>query len=227
MESAIDATIEKLKQWYVESAPKLSENGRKFCSQQTFRRYAVARNGDYEAAVQNLVETLEWRETNVPELLQCPICNADPLMHCFFPIGLDENKRLVIYSCASRAKTNERDITVRHMVHTLEHAWRFSDELGLDHQWVWIIDFNGFGMKNALEFSTSRATLSAFSKHMPERLGAVLLINPPSVFGTLLRAIKQFADARTMSKVRAQRHRAYRFVAPAMRLCFFCVEHQP
>lgn len=201
MESAIEATVESLEQWYAGITSKLPEHDHKFCSKQTFRRYAIARNGDFQAALQNLLDTLTWRETNVPEILHCHVCDADPFMHCFFPIGLDVSNRLVIYSCASRAKTNERDITVRHMVHSLEHAWRFSDELGLHHQWVWIIDFNGFGIKNALEFSTSRATLSIFSKHMPERMGAALLINPPSVFGTLLRAVKQFADARTMSKV--------------------------
>ena len=208
METAINAAVDDLEKWFAESAPTMSELGRKFCTKQTFRRYATARNGDFQAAKQNLLETLAWRDTNVPEVLHCPVCDADPFMHCFFPIGLDEHQRLVIYSCASRAKTNDRDITVRHMVHSLEHAWRFTDELGLHPQWVWIIDFNGFGMKNALEFTTSRATLSTFSKHMPERLGATLLINPPAVFGTLLRAVKQFADARTMSKVRT--HKALR-----------------
>ncbi len=180
----IDATVEKLEKWFHDSSSSLSDQGRKFCTKTTFRRYAVARNGDFQAAHQNLLETLAWREANVPEKLHCPACDVDPLMHNFFPIGLDDSKRLVIYSCASRAKINHREITVRHMVHALEHAWRSSDELSLHHHWVWVIDFNGFGMKNAIEFSTSRATLSTFSKHMPERMGAALLINPPT--GNLL-----------------------------------------
>ena len=95
---------------------------------------------------------------------------------------------------------NARDVTVQHMVQTLEHGWRFTETLNLHHQWVWIIDFNGFGLKNAMQFSTSRSILGAFSRHMPERMGVVLMINPTPVLGTLLAAIKQFADARTMSK---------------------------
>ena len=52
-----------------------------------------------------------------------------------------------------------------------------------------IIDFNGFGVKNAMQFATSKAVLKTFSTHQPERLGVALLINPPSVFNMLLQVL--------------------------------------
>lgn len=96
-------------------------------------------------------------------------------------------------------------VTVRHMVHTLEHAFRSTAALGLHHQWVWLVDFQGFGLWHAMQGKTSITSLQAFSHHMPERLGCVLLVNPPSIFDLLLTVVKTVADARTMSKVHVLR----------------------
>ena len=135
-DACINQAVEKLCVW--SKGAQLSELGRDFCDDSsTFRRYAVARNGDAEAALKNLQESIAWRETHVPAKLHCPVCDVDPFMHCFFPIGLDTQKRLVIYSSASRAKMNDRDVTVQHMVHVLEHGWRSTRALDLHHQWVW------------------------------------------------------------------------------------------
>lgn len=90
---------------------------------------------------------------------------------------------------------------MQHIAHTLKHAWRSTEELNLSPQWLWIVDFNGFSIWNALHVSTSSATLQTFSNHYPERLGAVILLNPPSVFDILFTALKPFVDERTLSKV--------------------------
>lgn len=171
----------------------------------TLLRYATARNGDYAAALRNLEETLVWRATHVPAALSCPACASDALSHCFFPLGLDAHRRVVIYASAAKARINERDVTVQHMCHTLEHAWRATEALDLAAQWVWVIDFGGFSFWNAMQGSTSSGAMSAFSAHMPERLGAVLLLNPPGVFDMLLAVLKPLLDARTMSKVHVVR----------------------
>lgn len=171
----------------------------------TLRRYATARNGDFEAARKNLEETLAWRVAHVPAVLSCPACTANPLSHCFFTLGIDAQRRVVVYASAAKAKMNEKNVTLQHMCHTLEHAWRATQELDLAATWVWIIDFGGFSIWDAMQGSTSNGALSAFSNHMPERLGAAVLLNPPTVFDILLAAMRPFLDARTMSKVRIVR----------------------
>ena len=175
---------------------------RAFLSRATLNRYATARNGDFAAALANLRATLAWRAEHVPAALGCPACAADAHSHCFFSVGVEPaQRRVVVYACAAKARMNVKDVTVQHMVHTLEHAWRATDALALAPQWVWVVDFAGFGLWHAMQGSTSNGALSAFSTHMPERLGAVLLLNPPGIFDILLAAVRPFVDARTMSKV--------------------------
>jgi len=184
------------------AAPAPDADARAFLTRLTLNRYATARNGDFEAALANLRATLEWRKVHVPEVLSCPACAADPHSHCFFTVGVEPTqRRVVVYASAAKAKMNEKDVTVQHMVHTLEHAWRATDALQLAPTWLWIVDFVGFSFWNAMQGSTSNGALSAFGTHMPERLGAILLVNPPGVFDLLLAAVRPFVDSRTMSKV--------------------------
>lgn len=199
LEKKTEECYKELIEWV--TMAELDTEGKTFCTPATLHRYAVARNGDFDAAVKNIESTLEWRKIHVPPELHCPACDDDTKMHCFFPLGLDSKNRVVIYACAAKAQTNETDVTVRHMCQTLEHAWRYTEKLNLHHQWLWLVDFGGFGIKHALQGRTSNASLGAFGTHMPERLGTVLLINPPSIFDLLLAAIKPFLDKRTMSKV--------------------------
>ena len=184
------------------AAASLSTDARAFLTDATLRRYATARNGDFADALRNLEQTVAWRVEHVPAALTCPACAADAHSHCFFPIGVEPSKRrVVVYACAAKALMNEKFVTVQHMVHTLEHAWRATDALQLHPQWVWFVDFAGFSLWNAMQGSTSNGALSAFGTHMPERLGAVVLVNPPGVFDILLAAVRPFVDARTMGKV--------------------------
>ena len=196
-----ETCCEKILSHFSKISSTLSKDAKTFLTKPTVLRYSTARNGNYDEALKNLESSIEWRVTHVPEKLCCPACESDPQSHCFFTIGVDSKKRIVIYASAAKAKMNEKDVTVQHMVHVLEHAWRATDELELSPQWTWIIDFGGFSLWNAMQGSTSNGALSAFSRHMPERLGVVCLLNPPSIFDILLAAVKPFVDSRTMSKV--------------------------
>ena len=55
--------------------------------------------------------------------------------------------------------------------------------------------------RHATQISTTAAMMNAFNNHMPERMGAVLLLNPPWVLGGLVAAMRPFLSERTMSKV--------------------------
>ena len=67
--------------------------GRAWVTPATISRYAVAREGDFERARTNILDTLVWRQQAVPAHLACPCCEADPHSHCLFPIGLDHDLR--------------------------------------------------------------------------------------------------------------------------------------
>jgi hypothetical protein len=49
---------------------------------------------------------------------------------------------------------------------------------------------------------TANSFLSTFAAHLPERLGAAILVNPPGLFDILLAVVRPFIDARTMGKVK-------------------------
>jgi hypothetical protein len=47
---------------------------------------------------------------------------------------------------------------------------------------VWLIDFTGWTMANAVPIKTARETANILQNHYPERLAVALLFNPPKVF---------------------------------------------
>ncbi|KAJ3341101.1 hypothetical protein HDU93_005733 [Gonapodya sp. JEL0774] len=64
-----------------------------------------------------------------------------------------------------------------------------------------LVDFNGFDLQEAFKARYAIRFLMLFSDHYPERLGRMVLINPPSAFQLFFNAAKGFADQRTMNKV--------------------------
>lgn len=132
LDAKASACLASLVEWRASPAlaASLTPSGSAFLhAPSTLRRYAVARNGDLEAAKAALQATLAWRETFLTPPLGCTVCPADPFTHCFHVIGQGAptpaapSGSVVVYACAARAKQNESADAVRHMIHSLEHAW--------------------------------------------------------------------------------------------------------
>uniref|UniRef100_A0A7S0VUD6 CRAL-TRIO domain-containing protein n=1 Tax=Hemiselmis tepida TaxID=464990 RepID=A0A7S0VUD6_9CRYP len=195
-----DKCCDGLSDWV--SGLELQEVNRGFCGdRRNLMRFAVARRGNLEGARKQLEKCLRWREENLPAdplRLGCEACEADRHTHCFFSLGLDIQGRNVVYASAPRAKMNGARDAVLHMARTLELGWSHAH---VAPQWVWVIDFTGFRMHDAMQVKTSVAVMSTFGDVMPERLGGVILVNPPTILSIILTAIKPFVDDRTMSKV--------------------------
>ncbi|KXS19536.1 CRAL/TRIO domain-containing protein [Gonapodya prolifera JEL478] len=171
-------------------------------SDSTLHRYLVARNFSSEESLKMLRASLEWRETcgfipETPSDFKCELCEDESTSHNFIPIGWDRKSRPVIYGCPARATNPTVPPIVHHVVHCLEKCWIHPRSSG---QWVWVVDFNGFGFKEAMQTRLAIAFATTFSNHMPERLGRLIVLNPPSIFSILLTAGKQFVDKRTMDK---------------------------
>ena len=165
----------------------------------TLARYAVARGGDLAATKAALLASVAWRNKVIRRPMSCDACVATSgRAHCFIPLGLDAHQRPVIYASQPRALDTPPEVQMHHVVHTVEHALTTP---GAHYQWVWVVDFNGFGFSHAMAVRAATSVMSAFTHHMPERLGAVLLINPPGIFDLLLAVVRPIADARTLSKV--------------------------
>lgn len=173
-----------------------------FASDATLLRYCAARRGDAEAALSMLKRTLEWRQTAFPDTdkpLNCPLCDDVDTSHCFVPVGWDAKDRIVIYGSPPRASKTEVPPTVDHVIRTLEKA--FEHPRTTSGRWNWVTDFKGFGFRHAMQARLGISFATIFEAHFPERLGKLVLINPPTVFDLLLTAVKPFADQRTLDKV--------------------------
>jgi hypothetical protein len=56
-------------------------------------------------------------------------------------------------------------------------------------QWIWVCDFYGFGMAD-INIRLARAFLSVTAEHYPERLGHFIVIDAPSAFNIVWRAVQ-------------------------------------
>lgn len=173
-----------------------------FLTDHTLQRYLTGRNGDVAAAIASLQKTLEWRAEAINPFepsLGCPMCDESPHSHNFLPLGHDKSGNVVVYGNPPRASHRAVEPTVRHIVHYLERA--FAHPATASQRWCWLVDFSGFGFSHAMEFSLARSFASVFADHFVERLAQLVLLNPPTVFSIMLKAVRPFADKRTLDKI--------------------------
>lgn len=126
-------------------------------------------------------------------------------------------RRVVVYSCQCRAADSGVEAQIAHVVATAEQLFFgggldaalaaagvnvAAGEEEIDHRFTWLVDFSGFGLSQALQGRVGISTIGTLSKHFPERLHSLVLINAPGVFDLFIGAVRPFVDARTLSKVK-------------------------
>lgn len=190
-----------------EKLAALQKEAIEFVTDGTLHRYVVARNFDTEAALSLLKGSLKWRSTfissaNLPEKASswqyCEKCDKAPTNHCLFICGWDDSGRTVAYGCQPRMRDSDVEGTVFHVMRSLEKSWLHPRS---SQQYTYIVDFNGFGLRHATHVRMGIAWATLFSSQLPERLGHLLLINPPGIFDIFYSAGKKVADSRTLDKI--------------------------
>jgi hypothetical protein len=170
--------------------------------QHTLTRYLEASRGDVEAAKAALLASVAWRAATLQPNFSCAPCAATPGEHCFIPLGADATGAALVYGCPARASgSGNIEHTIAHVAHALEK--QFTGEAGgpAPRQWVWIVDFSGFGLTHALQARLGLSFGYMFREQFPERLKRIVLINPPLLFRGLLAALSAIADERTVAKL--------------------------
>ncbi|KAA0152517.1 hypothetical protein FNF29_03744 [Cafeteria roenbergensis] len=168
-------------------------------------RFLRAHRGELDSAKAGIGRTVEWRRTGIKPDSWAGRYSEENHKFCFIPLGLDLFRRPVVYGCPARASCSDVDSTIDHVVMDLEYA--FANEFAPDPeercagQWVWIVDFHGFGLAHATNPSLGRRFVSVFDQHCPERLGCLVLLDPPFVFSMLLGALRPFLDPATAQKI--------------------------
>ncbi|KXZ55527.1 hypothetical protein GPECTOR_2g1076 [Gonium pectorale] len=165
----------------------------------TIRRFVRATGGNLALSAKRLNTTLAWRAQVKPEQVVCNACARDGRSHYMHLIGFCKVGRPIIYSCLEVARNKVFEDNKAHMLQTFEWAIKCMPP-GVE-QWIWVCDFKGFGMAD-VNPKLAKLFLDISAEYYPERLGLFLVVDAPSLFGMLWRAISGFVDPKTYKKIR-------------------------
>ena len=185
--------------------PALTDAQRRFLSDATLLRYLRARDGDADQSYDMLRATLEWRAEHMDHLdcsaaiatIPCAACAADPASHCFFSVGTDDRGWPVVYACAGRSTSKQVESNVLHTALEIERLFDGNRGSG---KYVWLLDFSGMSFRD-VGVRMAQKGLGLFVNHYPERLGEIVLYNPPALFAVLYKAVLPILDAVTKEKI--------------------------
>ena len=86
----------------------------------------------------------------------------------------------------SNQNTKDESLQVKFLTYVLEHASRLADAQRVGKM-TWLLDFEGYALRNAPTIKTSLAVLATLQNHYPERLGAAVCYHAPSLFSVTWR----------------------------------------
>ena len=191
-----ESSLERLRSWrasLILSPPELS-----FLSDETLLRYLRARGG-FRSTCEALQRSLLWRNQHCLQPPACSMCEADWGSHCFLGIGWTASRCPVVYGSVPRASNYEPVGAVNHFAQTLERIFSHPNSAP---RFVWLFDMAGYTMRHAMLVRVALGYATTFSRHYPERLEAVVLLNPTPMWDIALSLVRPFLDARTLAKVK-------------------------
>ncbi|CAN6309552.1 unnamed protein product [Urochloa humidicola] len=179
----------------------LSTHGEKYCSAACLARYLEARNWNVAKARKMLEESLKWRADYRPEDIRWAEVSVEAETGKMYRASFqDREGRTVVVMAPAKQNTSSHEGQIRYLVYTLENAVLSLPEG--QEKMVWLIDFTGWTMANAVPIKTARETTNILQNHYPERLAVAFLFNPPKVFEVFWKVVKYFLDPRTIEKVK-------------------------
>jgi len=96
--------------------------------------------------------------------------------------------------------TTDTEQQMRYLVYIMERASQRTDSQG-SGKITWLVDFEGYTLKNAPSLDVCRRTLAIVQNFYPERLGAAVCHRAPRLFEVTWKALQPFIDPVTRRKV--------------------------
>jgi hypothetical protein len=178
----------------------LSGSNSKYVTEACLKRYLEARNLNLEKSRKMLEESLKWRSTYKPEEIRWNEVAIEGETGKLYRAKFhDREGRTVLVLKPGKQNTNSHEGQLRHLVYMLENAIINLPEE--QEQMIWLIDFTGWSLSNAVPMRTARDTANILQNHYPERLANAFLYNPPKVFEAFWKVVKYFLDPKTSHKV--------------------------
>lgn len=174
-------------------------------------RFLRARNWDVTKAFNMLQETLAWRSEFRPDAISWDQVQSEAASgKMYVAAEPDRLGRRVLVMRPANENSKDHDNQIKFLVYCLETALRrktmdnVARGAGVDlsaEQICLVIDYKGWSMFNAPPMKTSKETLAIFQNHYPERLGAAICYNPPTIFRAFWGMISPFIDPKTYTKI--------------------------
>ncbi|XP_010939284.1 uncharacterized protein [Elaeis guineensis] len=178
----------------------LSGRSLQYCTDACLRRYLEARNWNVDKSKKMLEETLKWRSTYKPEEIRWhEVAIEGETGKAYRANFHDREGRTVLIMRPAKQNTSSHDNQLRHLVYLLENAILNLPE-GQERM-LWLIDFTGWSLTNAVPVKTAREAANILQNHYPERLAASFLYNPPRIFEAFWKIVKYFLDPKTFQKI--------------------------
>jgi len=172
-----------------------------FCSDWTYVRYMRARSWDLTKASKMLKATLQWRLETKPHLITWDMVEKEAKTgKTFVSLFHDKNSRPVVVMRPRNQNTKDEAEQLQYLIYCLEHASRAADRERVGKM-TWLIDFEGYSMRNAPPVRTSINVMSILQNHYPERLGGAVCYHAPGLFSLTWKAVAPFIDPVTKKKI--------------------------
>lgn len=179
----------------------LSPRGDKYCSAACLIRYLEACNWNVAKSRKMLEESLKWRAVYRPEDIRWPEVSVEGETGKMYRASFqDREGRTIVVMRPAKQNTSSHEGQIRFLVYSLENAILNLREG--QEKMIWLIDFTGWTMANAVPIKTARETANILQNHYPERLAIAFLFNPPKVFEVFWKVVNYFLDPTTIEKVK-------------------------
>lgn len=169
----------------------------RFCDNWCCLRYFVARSYDINKAFAMLEKSVKWRKETGADEWECDACKQDPNGHMSQFVGWDKEFRPVLFM--SMRWGPERKAPLRHMVAAFNHLIKMMP-VGIE-KWVCMTDFATYSHLRDGKPSMGLSVIRTIQDHYPERLGKMIIINPPTLFWGLYKLFYPAIDPVTRTKV--------------------------
>jgi len=198
----IDELRSKLIQSYESDGLQLTVKQTEFCDDFCLRRFLRARDMHVGKALDMLRKSLSWREEWRPEEIQREEIQEDMELAKMYMQGFDREQRpVVILRPGKDVDHGTIEHKVRFYVWVLEYSIaRMKENV---EQMTWLVDMNGYGVSasDAKKLSLAQALLTTLQDNYPERVGKMILVNPPWYFRVLFGLLRRILSQKTLDKI--------------------------
>jgi len=171
-----------------------------FCDQKCLLRYLKARDYNPKKAYRFLLQSLEWRKNYGPHRITPEDMKEESKWGLMYRHGHDKFKRPINYLRPVLKNSEDYEVMLRYMIFNIENAVASMDiSSDVEHS-TWIIDYRGFSIWSAPPISFGVAVVTTLMNYYPERLGLMVLYEPPTSLQFCWSAVSPMLNSRTKKK---------------------------